>query len=127
MTPDFCPCQSGRTYDDCCGPLLAGARTATTAEELMRSRYTAFARGDADHLLRTWAPATRPEPLDLDDGLAWRRLQVLETTAGGPGDEEGWVRFIAHYRSGTDRGTLSEHSHFVRLRGSWYYLDGEIG
>ena len=35
----------------------------------MRSRFSAFARGDAGYLLRSWHPSTRPTSLDLDDGL----------------------------------------------------------
>lgn len=127
VTTDFCPCQSGRRYPECCGPLLAGTRVASTAEELMRSRYTAFVRGDAEHLRRTWAPSTRPEQVDLDPRVRWRRLEVLEAVAGGPDDREGWVSFAAHHRIGADRGILRERSHFVRIDGQWYYEDGWVG
>ena len=87
-----CPCLSGETYGACCGRyhrgLLAGGAdsvTAPTAEALMRSRYAAFAVGDADYLLATWHPSTRPADLDLDDDVTWRRLDVVATSAGGPG------------------------------------------
>lgn len=127
MLDDFCPCQSGRRYAECCGPVLAGSRVAETPEELMRSRYTAFARGDVGHLRRTWAPETRPADLALDPAVTWRRLEVLGTTGGGPGEDEGWVAFAAHYRVDRERGTLRERSRFVRREGGWYYLDGVIG
>lgn len=127
MRTDFCPCQSGRRYGDCCGPLLAGRREAVTAEQLMRSRYTAFARGDREYLLRTWDPATRPASVEIDPSLRWRRLQVLECIDGEPGDTEGRVRFAAHYRRAGDRGTLAELSSFRRLQGRWVYVDGVIG
>ena len=45
-----CPCGLGDDYDACCGRLHAGA-PALTAEALMRSRYSAFAVGDAAYLL----------------------------------------------------------------------------
>ena len=51
MTP--CPCGSGTAYGACCGPLHDGA-PAATAEALMRSRYTAFAVGDADTNFLSW-------------------------------------------------------------------------
>ena len=51
----LCPCGTGQSYVDCCGALHSGARTAATAEQLMRSRYSAFAVSDEDYLLRTWA------------------------------------------------------------------------
>ena len=58
-----CPCGTGLPYDDCCGPLHAGSTAAATAEQLMRSRYSAFAVGDAAYLLATWHPSTRPAAL----------------------------------------------------------------
>ena len=124
MTTGFCPCQSGLRFHECCGSLLAGERVAATAEELMRSRYTAFARGNADYLRRTWAPATRPDHVDLDPDITWRRLEVIETCAGGLDDDEGWVNFAAHHRIGAERGTLRERSRFVRIDGRWFYVDG---
>ena len=52
-----CPCGSTDGYHVCCGPLHNGERHAETAEELMRSRYAAYALGNADYLFRTWHPA----------------------------------------------------------------------
>ncbi len=117
-----CPCGTGRAYAACCGPVLAGA-AAGTAEQLMRSRYTAFAVGDADHLLATWAGATRPARLDLDAALRWERLEVL-SAQGGLFDAEGTVEFRAHWRRGAQRGVLHERSRFVREDGRWRYLGG---
>jgi len=41
---DICPCGSARSYADCCGPVIAGAQRAGTAEQVMRSRYTAYVK-----------------------------------------------------------------------------------
>lgn len=59
-TPATCPCGLPAAYDDCCGRLHRGQAPATTAEQLMRSRYSAFAVGDEAYLLRSWHPTTRP-------------------------------------------------------------------
>ena len=48
-----CPCHSKKRYADCCGPLHKGTRPAATPEELMRSRYSAFALGEVDYLAKT--------------------------------------------------------------------------
>jgi len=117
-----CPCLSGETYDACCGPLHAGA-SAPTAERLMRSRFSAFALGDADYLLRSWHPSTRPSTLELDDGLRWYRLDIERTERGGPFDVDGVVAFAAYYK-GSERGSLHEVSRFVRENGDWFYVDG---
>ena len=116
-----CPCGLGDDYDSCCGRLHAGA-PAPTAESLMRSRYSAFAVGDAGYLLRSWHPSTRPQKLKLDPALKWTRLAVLETQAGGLFDASGTVRFRAVYRQDEQRGVLDETSRFIRADGLWTYL-----
>lgn len=115
-----CPCGSGEVYGGCCGPLHAG-QAAPTAERLMRSRFSAFAIGDAAYLLASWHPSTRPSALELDDGLRWYRLDILDRVAGGLLDTEGVVEFDAHYR-GAEKGVLHERSRFVRDTGRWSYL-----
>ncbi|MBN0040600.1 YchJ family protein [Cellulosimicrobium cellulans] len=123
-----CPCLSGDTYGSCCGRYHAGS-PAPTAEALMRSRYSAFAVGDADYLRATWHPSTRPADLELDDDVEWRRLDVVHTEAGGPFDTTGVVEFVAHHRSRAhpaDRGRLHEVSRFVREGDRWSYVDGVV-
>lgn len=94
----------------------------------MRSRYTAFTRGDAAYLLATWHVSTRPAQLDLAaDPVAWQRLDIRQTQAGGPEDARGKVAFVAHYLAGGQPGTLQENSRFVRENGRWLYVDGQIG
>jgi hypothetical protein len=56
-----CPCGLGDGYESGFGRLHAGA-PAPTAESLMRSRYSAFAVGDAGYLLRTWHPSALSLP-----------------------------------------------------------------
>ncbi|WP_278236054.1 YchJ family protein [Isoptericola sp. AK164] len=122
-----CPCLSGLPYGECCAPLHRGERTAPTAEALMRSRYSAFAVGDADYLSATWHPGTRPSSLDLDPGRRWRRLDILGTSAGGPFDDAGEVEFVATFTDDDGgRGRLHELSRFVREGGTWLYVDGDV-
>ncbi|WP_241160425.1 YchJ family metal-binding protein [Microbacterium sp. Y-01] len=120
-----CPCHSGDTFDACCAPLIAGA-PAPTAERLMRSRYTAFVLQDAEHLLRTWHPSTRPHTLELEPHLEWRRLVILDKAGGGPFDRDGIVEFEAFWRQHGERGSLRERSRFVREDRTWFYVDGEV-
>lgn len=122
--PDVrCPCLSGSTYADCCGPFHAGAAAAPTAERLMRSRYSAYAFGDVAYLLRSWHPLTRPAELTLDPELRWYRLDILSTSRGGMLDTDGTVEFRAHYRSPDGAGAQHETSRFVRDAGAWVYVD----
>jgi SEC-C motif-containing protein len=121
MDESGCPCGLGDSYGSCCGRLHGGA-AAATAEQLMRSRYSAFAVGDVDYLLRTWHPSDRPGELDLDPALRWTRLAVLETRDGGLFDATGTVRFRAVYVRDGQRGVMAETSRFVREDERWVYL-----
>ena len=122
-----CPCGGG-AYGSCCGPLHRGDQQAETAEQLMRSRYSAFARGEIDYLL-----ATHPEPdVPLQQRrrslkqscrqTRWLGLTVLSVSEGGPRDLEGTVKFEARYRG----GVLKETSLFQRRGGAedgpWLYM-----
>lgn len=127
-TPDddsWCPCTSGSSYGTCCGPIHRGVVPAVTAERLMRSRFSAYARGDTAWLTRSWHPSTRPVELHLDPSIRWFRLSILHTSLGGPTDTTGTVEFAAAYRHGSDRGVQREVSRFVRHDGRWVYLDGQ--
>lgn len=120
--PTACPCGTGQPYDECCGRWHRGQGAAPTAEQLMRSRFSAFALGDTAYLLRTWHPSTRPRGLDLTGGPRYTRLEVLATDRGSLFDTEGTVLFRAHYRDGGRPGVLEEHSRFVRESGQWVYV-----
>lgn len=120
---EACPCGSGRTYTTCCGPFLAGAATPSSAEALMRSRYTAFVGKDWDYLNRTQA--------NRDDGpptpdIEWLGLDVLATDGGAAGDTEGTVEFVARYSHQGRPAALHEISRFGLRDGAWIYLDGEF-
>ncbi|GAB3321854.1 YchJ family metal-binding protein [Geodermatophilus aquaeductus] len=127
MPPRRCPCGTGLTYAECCGPLHDGTAAAATAEQLMRSRYSAFAVGDAAYLQQTWDTDTRPRSLTLDPDVRWTGLEVLATTGGGLFDAEGTVAFRAHSRAGGEEHVQAERSRFRRVGGRWVYVDGEPG
>ncbi|KFN46243.1 YchJ family protein [Arenimonas metalli] len=121
---DACPCGRG-DYARCCGPLHAGA-IAADAEALMRSRYSAYARGDAEYLKATWHASTRSVSLDLatDPPMRWLGLDVKRHVAEG---DRATVQFVARFRQGGGRaGRLQETSRFVREDGRWYYVDGDV-
>ena len=125
-----CPCNPAIAYADCCGPLHAGTAPATTAEALMRSRYSAYALGDAAYLRATWHPGTRPAMLQLDDHATtrWLGLALKRHLLTGPdpdGRATAMVEFVARCRSGGASALrLHEISRFVHEDGRWYYLDG---
>ena len=128
-----CPCgrldarQRPLAYADCCGRYLDGwADTpAPDAESLMRSRYTAFVRGDATYLRATWHASTRPAALDLDPSQRWLGLQVKAHLPIDAAHAE--VAFVARSRDAAGRASrLAERSRFVCEQGRWYYVDGRF-
>ncbi|GAB3691829.1 YchJ family protein [Nocardiopsis oceani] len=118
-----CPCGRPKGFDDCCGRLHDGSAKAVTAEDLMRSRYSAFAVGDEAYLLRSWHPSTRPADVGLDPATEWVRLEIERTSEGTPFHNEGTVEFRAVFRERGREGELREHSRFLRHEGAWTYLD----
>jgi SEC-C motif-containing protein len=60
-----CLCGSQLTYGDCCQTFHSGEKIPTTAEALMRSRYTAYALRDGAYLQATWDVTKRPENIDF--------------------------------------------------------------
>jgi SEC-C motif domain protein len=120
----LCPCDSGRTYRDCCAPLHKGAH-ASNAEALMRSRYSAYALlGLENYLLETWHPATRPQTLNLheDQAIKWLGLKIVRTEINTT-ESTAVVEFIARYKVGSAKASrMHEVSQFERLD-RWYYLN----
>jgi len=122
-----CPCRKkseATTYADCCEPFHRGQQPATTAETLMRSRYSAFALKNAEYLLATWHPSTRPARIDFAPGEEWVQLRVLAAHEDG---DEAKVEFIARWRRGGSIDSLREVSRFVREGGRWLYVEGTLG
>ncbi|HAI35024.1 MAG TPA: hypothetical protein DEQ58_10220 [Alcanivorax sp.] len=119
--PVPCPCGSGLDYGRCCRPLHHG-EPASSPEALMRSRYSAFVRDNADYMRASWHPDTRPAELTLEGGDQWLGLEIVDAKQEG---DAGQVHFRATHRDGDGFAVLEEHSRFVRENDHWFYLDGE--
>ncbi|MEZ5536020.1 MAG: YchJ family protein [Thiolinea sp.] len=122
-----CPCQSGRSYQDCCAPLHDGKADAPTAEQLMRSRYSAYVLHKPVYLHRSWSAQTRPtkQSLKKAEPLNWLGLEIIRTERGGVGDNDGVVEFVARYQDGNEEAQLHETSRFTRESGRWVYVEGD--
>lgn len=139
-----CPCSPEKDYAQCCEPFHHKTAIPETAEQLMRSRYSAYALAGTEPLLvhylaETHDPRTfRQGEAEIKAMQAWAevvsftQLQVLSTFAGRAQDKVGKVTFAAHYERLDDpelKGkpqVLAECSRFRRYRGKWVYVDGEM-
>jgi SEC-C motif-containing protein len=111
--------------------LIRGEIAAPTAETLMRSRYSAYVVGAIDYLGETLHPDHRAD-WDRDatrrwaDSSEWLGLRIADSDAGGANDDVGWVTFEADFRADGETHRHVERSRFLRHRGHWYYVDGEL-
>jgi len=120
---DRCPCGSKQIYHRCCGLFLDGTAFPETAEQLMRSRYTAYVLRRESYLLETWHPSTRPTSLQLHESTSvkWIELEIKRKERGGKHDTDGIVEFVARYKVHGRAERLHETSRFVKENGRWYY------
>lgn len=125
---DPCPCRRGSaqplSYADCCAALHQGQHLANDAEQLMRSRYSAFYLHLTDYLLQSWHPQTRPAHLNGDDSPAWQRLQILHHEIINETQQK--VHFRAFYLVQGQLDWLEEISDFEQVDGRWFYHSGNI-
>jgi len=126
-----CTCGSGKPFETCCLPLLNGTSVAQSPEQLMRSRYSAFALGGyGDYLLSTWSPTSlmaQPslsrEELSIKN-INWQSLDVMSASQDG---DNGYVEFKATFLNSQNIIDVHhEKSRFVRAAGRWFYLDGDV-
>lgn len=128
---ETCPCGSGQSYSNCCEIFHQGKSLPATAEQLMRSRYCAFAKRLPQYLLDTLHPTQRAdnELQKLQQAVAhgqWLGLEVVSTRDGQPQQETGYVAFRARYDESGKQELLEENSRFVKQDGRWFYIDGEF-
>lgn len=126
-----CPCGSPKTFSECCEPFISGRAQPPTAEELMRSRYTAYTQSNIDYLGKTLAPESRSdfdakEAKKWADAAEWKGLKILETQGGQLGDKKGVVEFVATYSTAGETIEHHEVSQFRKSdRGQWMFVDGQ--
>ena len=128
-----CPCTPDKLYADCCQPFHVGRGVAPTAEQLMRSRYSAWALGLIDYIIQTTAIKQQPALVPAEmrqwaNEAKWQRLEVIDTLAGSADDNFGEVEFKAYFTLPDDEQihTHHERSHFAKDNDRWYFLDPNI-
>ena len=107
---ESCPC-SGDSLADCCGPFISGAQHAASAEQLMRSRYSAYVLGEENYLRVTWHKDSRPDETVTDKSLQWLGLEVRQSSQE---NDAATVEFVARCRVEGRGQRLHEISRFVR-------------
>ena len=125
----LCYCNSKKAFSECCEPIILGKQDAKTAEQLMRSRYSAYVVANVNYLMNSHHPNTRPTKeqksiLKWTKSLSWISLEIISKQKGQPIDKEGNVEFKALYMQNGKIESIHENSYFVKENNKWYYKSG---
>lgn len=127
----LCPCGSGTPYSECCEQIISGARSANTAEQLMRARYSAYVLALMDFIFESTHPDHRQNydhagTKEWAETAEWQGLEIIDCKKGGSDDSTGEVEFIARF---IEKGGAREHheaGQFKRKDGRWYFTEGQM-
>ncbi|MDN3651242.1 YchJ family protein [Thalassotalea ponticola] len=124
-----CPCGSNKPLQQCCLVFIEGRDIAQSAEQLMRSRYTAYALGNANYIAQTYAKAQQRNNSEADiqawiEQTHWLGLTIEDTNYSD--NEQHFVQFVASYLYQDQIRQLQENSRFIKEDGHWRYIDGNI-
>lgn len=122
-----CYCGHNKTYKECCEIFHLNNGKTKTAQQLMRSRYSAFVKANGNYLMQTHHASTRPnsekkEIVKWAKSVKWIKLEVLETTNGLEKDNECTVTFNAYFYENGKVEVIHEKSAFIKENNNWYYL-----
>lgn len=120
----LCPCGSTLTYTSCCHPFINSEKLPCSPEQLMRSRFSAYAIKDAQYLFNTYATVKQvnhsvSEIQSWANECVWIALIIHKST-------ESTVEFSAYYVNNNTLCELREKSNFISEQGKWRYIDGDI-
>lgn len=125
-----CICGKLQPFAKCCDRFISGKQNAKTPEQLMRSRFSAYALGGyGEYLLSTWLPASAMglTVSELSEKTVdWQRLEVISSSQQG---DNGVVEFKAWFnqsQNSDEMEMMHEVSEFVRIRSRWFYVGGRV-
>jgi len=125
----LCRCGSEKLVENCCALLISGLRQAESAEQLMRSRFVAYATGNMQYVKSTWHSSTRPADVSDSAATHWLSLEVIEALKESDKSEQSFVEFKACFIDSSTQearhGVMHERSRFIKEDGRWRYIDGE--
>jgi len=114
-----CPCGSTKKYKKCCAIFHKGDYPKNVLS-LMKSRYSAFALGKIDYIIKTSTFQNDYDDLkSFSENCEFKKLIILEHT-------EDSVTFRATIFCNNIDNSFTEKSKFIMVDGMWKYESGEI-
>lgn len=129
LLDSICPCQSNKSYEDCCGRFHTHAQFPETAEQLMRSRYATYVLKNVPYIVDTTVPSQQAL-LNVQAIQAWAEetqwlgLQILNTESLTK--TQSAVEFHAIFQGVEGEQTHHERSIFVKIDDRWYFVDPTV-
>lgn len=145
-----CYCQSGQKFRECCAPFIQSQQLPATAEQLMRSRFSAYCDRSVQAMqylassyhylsqadnpvaeITAFANAAHFVSLEVIHASAEialpEQLQYLTAQLANHGQVRfATVHFKVHFIMQDKLHLLEEISRFIRTDGQWSYLDGKL-
>ncbi|PKG81939.1 SecC motif-containing protein [Colwellia sp. 75C3] len=120
----LCPCGSTLLFNTCCQLFITQKQSPSTPEQLMRSRFSAYATKAGQYIFDTYGAMPQLEQSVNDiqtwaDECLWLALVIHKST-------ESTVEFSAYYIVDNTLYELREKSNFTLEKGQWRYIDGDI-
>ena len=129
LLDSICPCQSSKSYKDCCERFHTHAQFPETAEQLMRSRYAAYVLKNVPYIVDTTVPSQQAL-LNVQAIQTWAKetqwlgLKILNTESLTK--IQSAVEFNAVFQGEEGEQTHHERSIFVKIDGRWYFVDPTV-
>ncbi len=126
-----CPCGSNKKYTECCEIFIKGNTSVETAEQLLRSRFSAYVKREIEYIVNTTLPQQqikldKKAIRDWAEKTNWTKVEIIKCFEGSKNDDSGTVEFVAYYK---DKGLLCKHHEvgkFKKVDTLWYYDDSEF-
>jgi SEC-C motif-containing protein len=119
-----CPCNPIKLYKNCCQKAHHNIKSVISAEQLMRSRYSAFVLADIKHLHKSHHSSTRlskKEYKELENwtkSVEWGKLEITNTT-------KDTIHFNSFFIENGNLECIQENSNFCKENNYWVYLDAK--
>jgi SEC-C motif-containing protein len=128
----FCPCGSGQKYKRCCKQYHDQSFQPTPLA-LMKSRYTAYAIGNAGYIVETTHSENREFKQNKElwkaeietfcRATTFHKLEILKSEII---HSEAFVTFRAIMSQGEKDISFTEKSRFLQENDRWLYRSGEF-
>ena len=120
-----CKCGSGKSFKECCEPFIKGTTLPNSPEELLRSRYVAYATQKVEYIQATTHP-DKLETFSLEGAKEWSKNTVWNKLEIDGCPKSDQVEFTAWYTEEGEEIRHHEVSTFKKKGDRWYFYDSKF-